>query len=335
MAVTRLDPQLLRLPGGVEELVGVLQGEERVGVAVDDQQRRGRDALDRLVRRERHRVPLARLDAGALGQPRRQAPGCPLDGPVDLPHRPGAPVVPAGGAAHGHHRVRPPVQGRVAHGDRGAHREADGGQAGITDGSGVPHGRVEVEDLGVPDRGKASRPAVAAEVERHDAAEAAQHVRDAPRRPLTPGAGEPVGDDDAEIGVASRGGVRRVDPHTVLRDQRRGECCGERHGTSLFGAASAQIDEVRHEAAAAGASALAAIGVTHPVTKAPSTSAHTTSRQRCPMCRLHGNWPNGSAARRAEAASRVSPSSTMLACLPGHGGVSPKCAFLDHLWQGP
>jgi IMP dehydrogenase len=238
MAEPGQEPELLGLPRGLVELVGVLLREVDVLVAVDDQQRGRRD----------HRRRLRRWH-GAGGRPalgrdprREEVPAVGpaqalLGGEVHLAHRFGAPVVPASRAAHRDHRVDAAAQRRLAQHHAPAHGEPHRRHPLVAELAGVPDGHVEVVDLLVAQRGKPAGAAVTAEVEGHHAGRAVEPLRDAPYHRALPRQSEPVRHHYREItpagwqfgrgqflgiGCLRRGKMHGVDRDAVLGDQRGG-----------------------------------------------------------------------------------------------------------------
>jgi hypothetical protein len=211
-------PQLLGLVSRLVELTGVLHREEQVPVAVDDEQRDGRDQRCGLRWRHRNRIPPAGADPG-LHEPSCHEPAGPvLHRQVDLAHPLRSPVVPAAGAAHRYRGVQAADEAGVPQHDGSAHREPDRRDPLIAELPRVGDHYVEVLELAVPQRGKPAGPPVAAEVEAHDPGDPVEPGGNAPDRGPLPGQGEPVRDDDRQLGRSRE--MHGVDRDTVLGDQR-------------------------------------------------------------------------------------------------------------------
>ncbi len=157
----------------------VRRGEVRIGGEVHQQQRRGRDRPGHLHRRRRHHGP--RPVQPHAEQPGHGAAVRLLQHPVHPAHRRALPGVPAGRAAHRHHRVRPVLAQRgLPQRDRGAQREPDGGHPGVPGGARPGHRGVDVEQLPVAHRVPATGTAVPAQVE----GDARPRARPARRSPV-------------------------------------------------------------------------------------------------------------------------------------------------------
>ena len=207
------DPQLLGVAGRLVELVGVVDREVDVLIPMDDQEGCRRDLGRRLGRGYRHGIPPVRahprLEPGAGDQ----AAGAALDRPVDPAHRLGAAVVPAPGPAHRDRRVQAADQARVAHHDRGAHRETDRGDPPVAQLPCVGHRHVQVVDLPVAYGGQPAGPAVPAEVEGDHAPRLVQPLGHFPDERPRPRQREAVRHDDRQLAAARQ--VDGVDRHTV------------------------------------------------------------------------------------------------------------------------
>jgi len=226
VAEARDQPQLLGLPGGVEELLAVVGREVDVLVAVHDQDRHRRDAGRRLGGRHRvGRGPAFGRDPGVQHVLAERPAEAPLRRQVHPAHGHGATVEPAARAADRDDRVHPAEQRRVPEHHGPAHREADRRDALVAELARVPHGHVEVVDLLVAERRQAAGPAVAAAVEGDHARGVVEPLHQPPdHRPL-PGHREPVHDDECQIalfGPPLRGKVHGVDRYAVFGDQRHG-----------------------------------------------------------------------------------------------------------------
>ncbi len=232
-----LQPQLgARGVGGGHQHVGVVHGEVRVAVAVDEQQRGRRDQRNGLGGRQRDRVPVLGMDAGAQAEAGDQAAGGPGDDPVEAAHRCGAAVVPAGGGAHRDHDVgvrtcAPPtlplaVNRRMPQHDRAAHREPDGGDPAVPQGPRPADRGGQIMDLLVADRGVPAGAAVPTEGERDHAGTLGECGGRPAQRGAFQGAAETVREDHGQIigrrsGGGRTGGVSGLDANVVLRQQRR------------------------------------------------------------------------------------------------------------------
>ncbi len=216
--VPGLQPQLLGVVRGLEDLLGVVDREIPVLVPVHDQQRDARDPGRGLIRGHRHRVPGLGGDPGVRGQPGDQAAQAVLDREVDPPHPLGAPEVPPAGAADRGHRVQAAAdQTGVTQHDRGAHGEPDRGDALVAELTGVADDHVEVVDLLVAQGGRSPGPPVPAEVEAEYASQLVEPGRDLPDRGPLPGQGEPVGQHDGQVAVL--GQMHRVDRDAIASHQ--------------------------------------------------------------------------------------------------------------------
>ena len=239
-----LDPQVFRLPGRRVQGVRVLHREQRVRVAVHDQEGNRGDPGRRHIRWFRHLLPTIGRDPGASQHPACQPPEPLLDHPVHPPHRRRVPVEPPGRAADGHHRrQRVPVTARavpacarrpgpavptgavpagrargVPDGDRRAHGETDGRHPWVAERPGPGDRRRQVPHLPVTDGGEPVRPAVTTEVEAHHTTDPRQRGGGAAYRRAPPGAGEAVRYHDAQGPRAWV--VVRLDPYPIVGRQR-------------------------------------------------------------------------------------------------------------------